>query len=227
MLFRSKVARASTTGGHGEALLVFDRLFLNLSVAAVAIVTLIWMLAGHFLAWWVSVHFAEIAAPILKVLSLSLVFFVPTRGVLVPMVMGRGDPTAMTAAFLGIAVVKFIVAWIVAPQFGLSALAWCTSASLLIFSVLLLIREAPLLGWTRLRRYAFQFSLRTSVLVAAAILTNRLLDLPALGAQLGFAYAPAVLALLPFLVLTLALMQSNFMTLVQIRLRSWVRLFVR
>lgn len=93
--------------------------------------------AGPFFAWWLNPDFAERATPVFLVLAWSMFFFLPARGVLVPTVMAKGRPLAMTLVWLLLSSLGLLSSWVLAPRLGIAAVAWSAAVAYTTFALTL------------------------------------------------------------------------------------------
>ena len=78
--------------------LKWSKISLSLSFAAC---TFLLVLGPRFLAWWIQPDYETTAGPVLQILMLGFLLFLPARAVALPILMGLGNPRVASFTFLG------------------------------------------------------------------------------------------------------------------------------
>lgn len=91
---------------------------------------------------WVGEDFQRHAGPILQVLMLSGLIFLPVRGVALPVLMGIGKPEKATFYFLGTGVLNLVLSVVLARPYGLLGVAIGTAIPNVVYGISLLIISA-------------------------------------------------------------------------------------
>jgi O-antigen/teichoic acid export membrane protein len=143
------------TGGDTVALRAIFLRWSKLSLSLVLMVGGYLMVLGpEFLATWVGDEYREPSGGVLRVLMASFFFYLPVRGVALPILMGMGKPKAPALCLLamGLANLGLSLA-LVAPQ-GIFGVALGTAIPNLAFAVFVLVLacrelEVSVLDWVR------------------------------------------------------------------------------
>jgi|688.fasta_scaffold01819_18 O-antigen/teichoic acid export membrane protein len=127
------------TSGETQAL---RAIFLRWSKLSLSLVLLtggyLMVLGPEFLAWWVGEEYRKPSGDVLRVLMLSFFFYLPVRGVALPILMGLGKPRAPALCLLVMGVANLGISLaLVGPQ-GIFGVAIGTALPNLAFAVIVL-----------------------------------------------------------------------------------------
>ncbi len=112
------------------------------------------VLGPEFLSWWVGPEFYDTSGPVLQVLMLSFVFYLPVRGVALPILMGLGKPAWPACALLVMGIVNVTLSLILIRTHGIVGVAIGTAIPNVLFAGAVLWRacrelDLPLSEWLR------------------------------------------------------------------------------
>jgi O-antigen/teichoic acid export membrane protein len=113
----------------------------------------------EFVAWWMGPGFGGTSGPIVQVLMASFLFFLPVRGVALPILMGLGKPVKPALALLGMAIVNLAVSLLLVKPLGIFGVALGTALPCVGFAVavaLFACRELGVSGRAYLAYVAFR-----------------------------------------------------------------------
>jgi O-antigen/teichoic acid export membrane protein len=115
------------------------------------------VLGPRFIAWWVGPQFERSAGEVLQILMISYMFFLPVRGVALPILMGLGKPRLPTIGFLITGVINLALSILLVRPLGLAGVALGTAIPNVLFAALVLVHacrelETPV---TEYLRYVF------------------------------------------------------------------------
>ena len=91
---------------------------------------------------WVGEDFQRRSGPILQVLMLSGLVFLPVRGVALPILMGIGKPEKATFYFLGTGLLNLILSIVLVGPYGLLGVAVGTAIPNVVYGLVLLVISA-------------------------------------------------------------------------------------
>jgi O-antigen/teichoic acid export membrane protein len=138
--------RLKTTGDMAE----LQHIFLKWSKICLSIVLLVGLylfaLGPEFLGWWVGPEFVEPSGRVLQVLMLSFFFYLPVRGVALPMLMGLSKPAAPAIALLVMGAVNLIMSIVLVNSMGILGVALGTAIPNVLFAGAILLMACKELG---------------------------------------------------------------------------------
>lgn len=139
-------ARLKTGGDTSE----LRSVFLKWSKFALAIVLLISIylavLGPAFLAWWMGPEYAERSGSVLRVLLASFLFYLPIRGVALPVLLGLGKPRAPALALLAMGLVNLGISLALVHTQGILGVAIGTAIPNVLFAFFVLVLACRELG---------------------------------------------------------------------------------
>jgi O-antigen/teichoic acid export membrane protein len=118
-----------------EIFLKWSKVALSLSILAGLFLM---VLGPRFIGWWIDPSFEQPSGEVLQILMVSCFFFLPVRGVALPILMGLGKPKAPTLAFLAAGFVNLGLSIALAPTYGLAGVALGTAIPNILFSLFVL-----------------------------------------------------------------------------------------
>ncbi|MBK7642253.1 MAG: polysaccharide biosynthesis C-terminal domain-containing protein [Planctomycetes bacterium] len=131
--------RLKTSGDAGE----LREVFLRWSKIALSIVlmvgTYLYVLGPAFLGVWVGPEYIERSGPVLRVLTLSFLFYLPVRGVALPLLMGIGKPRAPAIALLAMGLVNLAISLALVESQGIYGVALGTAIPNVLFALFALV----------------------------------------------------------------------------------------
>ncbi|MBI5363695.1 MAG: polysaccharide biosynthesis protein [Planctomycetes bacterium] len=134
--------RLKTTGELGALRDVFLK-WSKICFSLVLLVGLYLLVLGpQFLGAWIGPHFVERSGPVLQVLMLSFLVYLPVRGVALPLLMGLGKPRFPAIALLVMGVVNLIVSLALVKPLGILGVALGTAIPNLFFAAAVLVHAA-------------------------------------------------------------------------------------
>lgn len=147
------------------------------------------ILGPRFLGWWIGADFEFPAGRVLGVLMIGNLFFLPVRGVALPLLMGLGKPRAPALTFLAIGLLNLAISLVLVRSMGIEGVAIGTAVPNILFAVIVLalaLRETGVGVGTYLG-YAVARTVVAAVPVAAFLVWWReRVDIPGLpGLVLG------------------------------------------
>ena len=176
--------RMMTQGRMVELRAVFlkwSKIALSLSMA-VGLFLLV--LGPRFIGWWIDPSFEGPSGPVLQILVLSSLVFLPMRGVALPILMGLGKPGLPTVGFLVTGLVNVGLSIALVRPLGLSGVALGTAIPSVLFSMMVIglaCRELDM-SYSEYVRYVFPRAVLGSVPVLAVLAWFRVsLDVDGLG----------------------------------------------
>jgi O-antigen/teichoic acid export membrane protein len=138
--------RLKTTGDLAELRAVFLK-WSKICLSLVMLVGLYLAVLGpQFLGAWMGPHFVERSGPVLQVLMLSFLVYLPVRGVALPLLMGLGKPRFPAIALLVMGVVNLLVSLALVERMGILGVALGTAIPSVLFAVAVLVHAARELG---------------------------------------------------------------------------------
>jgi O-antigen/teichoic acid export membrane protein len=123
---------ANRTDELGDVFLKWSKAALSLTVAAGAFLI---VLGPRFVAWWIGPEYEPTAGPVLQILMVSSLVFLPARGVALPILMGIGKPKVPTIAFLAAGVLNVVISLALARPWGLAGVAIGTAIPNVLFAM--------------------------------------------------------------------------------------------
>lgn len=113
--------------------------FLRWSKIALSIVLMVsiylYVLGPAFLGVWVAPDYSERSGPVLRILTLSFLFYLPIRGVAVPILMGLGKPRAPAIALLAMGLLNLALSLALVQSQGIFGVALGTAIPNILFSL--------------------------------------------------------------------------------------------
>jgi O-antigen/teichoic acid export membrane protein len=138
--------RLGTTGDREQLRAVFLK-WSKISLSLVLLVGLYLMVLGPaFLGAWIAPEFAERSGPVLQVLMASFFFYLPVRGVALPLLMGLGKPRFPALALLAMGAVNVALSMALVRRFGILGVALGTALPNVLFAIGVLVRGCRELG---------------------------------------------------------------------------------
>ena len=113
-----------------------SKIALSLTLAAAAFLAI---LGPRFIGWWIDPSFEEPSGPVLQILMLSCLLFLPVRGVALPIMMGLGKPRLPTIAFVAAGGLNIVLSIALARPYGLAGVAFGTAVPNLLFAIVVLV----------------------------------------------------------------------------------------
>jgi O-antigen/teichoic acid export membrane protein len=118
-----------------EIFLKWSKVALSLSMLAGLFLI---VLGPRFIGWWIDPTFEQPSGEVLQILMVSSFFFLPIRGVALPILMGLGKPRLPTFAFLASGFANLFLSLILARPFGLVGVALGTAIPNVVFAIFVL-----------------------------------------------------------------------------------------
>lgn len=139
--------RLKTTGDLGALRDVFLK-WSKICFSLVLVVTLYLVVLGPaFLGAWIGRAFEERSGPVLQLLMASFLFYLPVRGVALPLLMGLGRPKFPALALLAMGVLNVAISWsLVRTDLGIFGVALGTAVPNVIFALVVLVHACRELG---------------------------------------------------------------------------------
>jgi O-antigen/teichoic acid export membrane protein len=103
-----------------EMFLKWSKVALSLTIMAGLFLLI---LGPRFIGWWIDPSYEPLAGPVLQILMLSGLVFLPVRGVAVPVLMGVGKPKAPAVAGIVAGVANVGLSVLLVGPFGLAGVA--------------------------------------------------------------------------------------------------------
>lgn len=148
------------------------RVFLKWSKIAYSLSLLVGVfllvLGPEFIGWWMGPDYVLPSGPIVRVLMLSFLFFLPVRGVALPILMGLGKPEKPALAMLAMGVVNLALSLVLVGPFGILGVAIGTAVPCVAFAFAVTILAGRELG-VSMFEYARYVAFRPSLGVAPAV----------------------------------------------------------
>ena len=154
-----KATQLATQGRIAELRAVFEQ-WTKIALSIVLFVALYLIVLGpEFLAVWVAPEHETTSGPVLQIIMLSAIAFLPVRGVALPILMGMGKPKGPATAFFVMAVVNVGISIALVEPLGIEGVALGTAIPNVGFAIVLLamafreleVRPADFLGYVGLR----------------------------------------------------------------------------
>lgn len=146
--------RLSTTGDREQLRAVFLK-WSKICLSLVLVVGLYLLVLGPaFLGAWVAPEFAARSGPVLQILMASFFFYLPVRGVALPLLMGLGKPRFPALALLLMGAVNVALSLALVPSMGIVGAAIGTAVPNVLFALAVLFRscrelEVGIVQWIR------------------------------------------------------------------------------
>ncbi|MBL8857320.1 MAG: polysaccharide biosynthesis C-terminal domain-containing protein [Planctomycetes bacterium] len=154
--------RLKATAGEAELRDVFMK-WSKICLSIVLMIGVYLLVAGpDFLGWWVGAEFVEPSGRVLQVLMLSFLFYLPVRGVALPILMGLGRPKAPALGLLAMGVVNVGISLALVSSLGIFGVALGTAIPNLMFAVFVLVLACRELS-IPLRSYAGYVVVRAAI----------------------------------------------------------------
>ena len=127
--------RLKTTGDASELRDVFLR-WSKISLAIVLMVGIyLYFLGPAFLGIWMGPEYVERSGPVLRVLTLSFLFYLPVRGVALPLLLGLGKPRAPAIALLAMGLLNLAISLSLVQSQGIFGVALGTAIPNVLFAL--------------------------------------------------------------------------------------------
>jgi O-antigen/teichoic acid export membrane protein len=126
-----------------EVFLKWSKIALSLTLMAGAFLI---VLGPRFIAWWIDPSFEQPAGDVLQILVLSLLVFLPVRGVALPILMGLGKPGAPAIGIVVTGLVNLALSLALVKPMGLPGVAIGTAIPNVIFAGFILRAACRELG---------------------------------------------------------------------------------
>lgn len=144
------------------------------------------VLGPEFIGWWMGQDYVGPSGAVVRVLMVSFVFFLPVRGVALPILMGLGKPEKPALAMLGMGVINLVLSLVLVRPFDILGVAIGTAVPCVIFAAAVAVFACRELG-VPIHEYLRYVAGRSSVGVAPAVLLLLFL-------KLGFDVFPGTLS---------------------------------
>jgi O-antigen/teichoic acid export membrane protein len=134
-----------------EIFLKWSKIALSLTMGAGLFLI---VLGPRFIAWWVDPAFEQPAGSVLQILMISYLFFLPVRGVALPILMGLGKAGLPTIGFLATGVLNLGLSILLVRPMGLAGVALGTAIPNVLFAGLVFIQacrelDVSIVGFVR------------------------------------------------------------------------------
>jgi O-antigen/teichoic acid export membrane protein len=96
------------------------------------------VLGPKFIGWWIDPSYEQTAGPVLQILMLAGLVFMPVRGVAVPVLMGMGKPKLPAVATFIAGVATVVLGLLLVRPFGLAGVALGTAIPNILLSLVVL-----------------------------------------------------------------------------------------
>jgi O-antigen/teichoic acid export membrane protein len=93
------------------------------------------VLGPEFIGWWMGPEYRARSGPIVRVLMVSFVFFLPVRGVALPLLMGLGKPEKPALALLVMGIANLALSLILVRPLGILGVALGTAVPSVFFAI--------------------------------------------------------------------------------------------
>jgi len=156
-----------------DLFLKWSKVALSLTLAAGAFLII---MGPRFIGWWIGPEYETTAGPVLQILMVSSLVFLPARGVALPILMGIGKPRLPTIAFLAAGLLNVVLSLWLAGPLGLAGVAIGTAIPNVLFAVyvvMLACRELQI-GVTRYVQYVVPRAMLGAIPVMALLLWFKL-----------------------------------------------------
>jgi O-antigen/teichoic acid export membrane protein len=130
--------RLKTSGDTGELRAVFLR-WSKFSLALVLLVGIYLLVLGPaFLGWWMGEEYSARSGGVLRVLCASFLFYLPVRGVALPVLLGLGKPRAPAFALLAMGLLNLGLSLALVHEHGILGVALGTAIPNVLFALYVL-----------------------------------------------------------------------------------------
>ncbi|MBV9310887.1 MAG: oligosaccharide flippase family protein, partial [Solirubrobacterales bacterium] len=133
---------ATTFHAHGQRA-ALEEVFLKWSKVTLSLTLLAGMfllvLGRRLLGWWIGPDYEVSAGRVLEILTVGALFYLPVRGVALPILMGVGQPQRATLAYLLCGVLNVGLSIWLARPLGLIGVALGTTIPLVVYAAILLL----------------------------------------------------------------------------------------
>jgi O-antigen/teichoic acid export membrane protein len=158
---------------EGEGNIVeLRRIFLKWSKIAYSMALIVGVylivLGPEFIAWWMGPDYMVRSGAIVRVLMLAFVFFLPVRGVALPILMGLGKPVKPALALLAMGLANLALSLALVRPFGILGVALGTAIPCVLFAAAVMSFTCRELG-VPVREYFGYVAGRASLGAAPAI----------------------------------------------------------
>ena len=127
--------RLEAGGDAGELRAVFLR-WSRIALSIVLMVSIyLYVLGPAFLGIWVAPEYSERSGPVLRVLTLSFLFYLPVRGVAVPVLLGIGKPRGPAIALLVMGLLNLGLSLALVQPMGILGVALGTAIPNVLFAL--------------------------------------------------------------------------------------------
>jgi O-antigen/teichoic acid export membrane protein len=133
-----RATKLHATGQAGELRSVFLRWSKIAFSLSLAVGLYLFFLGPEFLGWWIDDSFKESAGPILQVLVVCFLVYLPVRGVAIPILMGLGKVAKPSLAFLVMGAVNVAISIALVGPLGLMGAALGTGVPIVVFAAAVL-----------------------------------------------------------------------------------------
>jgi O-antigen/teichoic acid export membrane protein len=131
--------RLKTTGDTSELRVVFLR-WSKIALAIVLLVSIYLLILGPaFLAWLYGDEYDLRSGPVLRVLAASFLFYLPIRGVALPVLLGLGKPRAPALALLAMGILNLALSLALVQPCGILGVAIGTAIPNVLFALYVLV----------------------------------------------------------------------------------------
>ncbi len=138
--------RLKTTQELGQLRDVFLK-WSKICLSLVLLVALYLIVLGPvFLGAWIGRVFEERSGLVLQLLMVSFLFYLPVRGVALPLLMGLGKPRFPAFALLAMGVINLVLSLLLVESMGIVGVALGTAVPNVIFAVVVLVHACRELG---------------------------------------------------------------------------------
>jgi len=132
-------ARLKTSGNTAELRAVFLK-WSKLSLSIVLLVSIYLLVLGPaFLGWWMGDEYATRSGGVLRVLTASFLFYLPIRGVALPVLLGLGKPRAPALALLAMGLLNLALSLALVHPYGILGVALGTAIPNVLFALYVLL----------------------------------------------------------------------------------------
>jgi O-antigen/teichoic acid export membrane protein len=123
------------TAGRLEELRPIFLKWSKVSLSIVLAVSLYLLVLGpEFLGWWIAPEYEALSGPVLQILALSFIVFLPVRGVALPILMGLGRPARPALALLVMGALNVALSIALVGPLGIEGVALGTAIPNVLFA---------------------------------------------------------------------------------------------
>ncbi len=97
------------------------------------------VLGPEFIGWWMGRGYAQASGPVVRVLMVSFVFFLPVRGVALPILMGLGKPVKPALALLAMGAANLALSLALVRPLGIVGVAVGTAVPSVLFAAAVMV----------------------------------------------------------------------------------------